>query len=138
MITRTRCPYCGKVAEQSDVPFTGPGADRQTCSDPEREAEARAAARAATTPSPAPNKSAEGLTVRGYRQGISGSAIHSSVLSNNEIPPLKKLQPSYDTPTRPVSPMSIDGFNDPRARRDYAPGGSAFDEPNPNRSNGKA
>jgi hypothetical protein len=50
---------------------------------------------------------------------------------------LEKHEPAI-VPTRSVSPMSMDGFNDPRPRRPHAPFSSAFDEPNPNRSNGKA
>jgi len=143
MIT-IRCPHCNKLAELSDKPFKDePGADRQTHPDRAIEATARLAATPPAPPAPpapAPElpKPDAGIGVRGYRHGISSSPIHSSVLSNNEIPPLKKLQPRYDTPTRSVSPMSMDGFNDPRPHRPHAPFGSAFDEPNPNRSNGKA
>jgi len=129
-----RCPHCHKLSEVSTEPFKDEA--RQTHPD----AATEAAARAAATPAPAPEppKPENGIGVKGYRQGISGSSIHASVLSNNEVPPLKKLQRSYDTPRRNVSPMSSDGIGDPSPRRPYAPAGSALDEMNPNRSNGRA
>ena len=77
-VIRVRCPYCLKVAEQSAEPFTSPGADRQTHVDPAIEAAARAAAAPAPapTPTPEPPKPENGIGVRGYRNGVSASAIH--------------------------------------------------------------
>jgi hypothetical protein len=67
-----------------------------------------------------------------YREGVSGSALHSMVLDNDEIPPLEKDQAVIGAyaPPRNVSPMSVD-THVPRPRRDNAPAGSALDEPNP-------
>jgi hypothetical protein len=41
-------------------------------------------------PAPAPEAAPKGVS---YREGVSASAIHSMVLPNDEIPPLKKEQP---------------------------------------------
>jgi hypothetical protein len=69
-----------------------------------------------------------------YREGVSASPFHSQVV-NGVVPPLKRDQPGvYDMLPHVTSPMSYSVGNgpEPRRRRD-APGGSAFDDPNPNR-----
>jgi hypothetical protein len=107
-IRKVKCPHCQKLSEESDEPFTGPGADRQTHVDPAVEAAARAAA---TPPPPAdekplsdvPKPAAPALKVT--RPGLSPSAFHDQQLPSGEVPPLRRLQaPHY--PIRSVSPMS--------------------------------
>ena len=88
---RVRCPHCGKIAEQSDKPFVGPGADRQTHIDPAIEAKARAAAIAAAPPAPPapppePAKTGEPGNVRGYMTGVSASPFHSAVMAHDGQP----------------------------------------------------
>jgi len=124
LVLRTQCPYCHRASEIcTDGPFPEGNPGKPI---PQPPALAAQAAPAPAEPS---------LTVKGYREGVSASAIRASVLANNEVPPVKKLQPSYyDMPRRTVSPMSDPGIGiDPKPRREYAPGESAFDELNPNR-----
>lgn len=81
-------------------------------------------------PAAAPAKPVE-PGVKGYSLNVSASGFHAAVLNNDEVPHLKKRQPSLHA-VRNVSPMSEPTL-DPRSRRDYAPAGSALDEPNPSR-----
>jgi len=56
------------------------------------------------------------------------------VLSNGEVPPLKKLQPGiHEIAARNVSPMSTPTLDAAPLRHNAGPNGSAFDDPNPTR-----
>jgi hypothetical protein len=128
------CQHCHKRNEISDKPFTKPpNPNASTTLHSNAVADTAASAAPAEPPKPVEN----GPTVAGYREGVSASPIHASVLSNGEVPPLNKLQPSLHA-RRDVSPLSTPS-NDPAPRRHNAPPqGSALDDPNPLRSNGKA
>src|SRR5262249_7315767 len=87
---RGKCPKCGTISEISRTPF--PNEPNQTHPDPAVEAAARAAA---TPPEPPPPP--EPFSVKGWRPEVSLSEFHAAVLSNNEVPPLKKRQPGIHT-----------------------------------------
>ena len=133
------CQHCHKRNEISDKPFDKPAGDRTpTPNAVPLHAAAVGAADTAAPPAPEPPKPVEpSLTVKGYREGISASPIHASVLSNGEVPPLKKLQPSLHA-RRDVSPLSTPSNDHAPRRHNAPPQGSALDDPNPLRSNGKA
>jgi len=111
LVLRTQCPYCHRASEIcTDGPFPEGNPGKPI---PQPPALAAQAAPAPAEPS---------LTVKGYREGVSASAIRASVLSNNEVPPVKKLQPSYyDMPRRTVSPMSDPGIGSRSGRRRRSP-----------------
>jgi len=125
---RGRCPHCGQLSEVSFEPFENE--PRQRHPDLELEAKVRAA-----TPAPEPVEPPPPPPPVQYRDDVP-SDFHAAVIGPHRITaPLKRDQPGvYDMLPHVTSPMSYGVGNgpEPRRRRD-APGGSAFDDPNPNR-----
>jgi hypothetical protein len=129
-----RCQHCGKQNTLTEGQY-----------EPAKRSEA------APAPTPPPTESAtsdvpnepvqpakpdpdDGIRVRGYREGVSASGFHAQVLSNDEVPPLKKRQGGIHTSrSRSVSPLSYGALDMSPRRHNAPPQGSALDELNPNR-----